>query len=117
VSLHADLIAQARHLCQREPRRPKQASLRRAISTAYYGLFHGLVAAAGACFLSHRHRALRPVLTRAFEHRKMAEACQRLLTIRTKGRRYVIPWHGPGYWGEVVVDDARHVVFIHTSYS
>jgi hypothetical protein len=38
-------------------------------------------------------------------------------TIRTKGRRYEIPWHGPGYWGEVVVDDARHVVFIHTSYS
>jgi hypothetical protein len=37
--------------------------------------------------------------------------------IRTKGRRYEIPWHGPGYWGEVVVDDARHVVFIHTSYS
>jgi hypothetical protein len=38
-------------------------------------------------------------------------------TIQIKGRRYVIPWHGQGYWGEVVVDDIKHVVFIHTSYS
>lgn len=83
MSLHADLIAQARHLCQKEPRRPKQASLRRAISTAYYGLFHGLIAAASASFLPHRHRALRPALARVFEHRKMLEACQRLLRLRT----------------------------------
>jgi hypothetical protein len=38
-------------------------------------------------------------------------------TIRIKGRRYVIPWHGQGYWGDVVVDDVKHVVFILTSYS
>jgi hypothetical protein len=82
VSLPADLIAQARHLCQKEPRRPKQASLRRAISTAYYGLFHGLLSAAAACFLSHRHRALRPSLMRVLKHRDMVEACQRLLRLR-----------------------------------
>jgi uncharacterized protein (UPF0332 family) len=84
VSLHTDLLAQARHLCQKEPRRPKQASLRRAVSTAYYGLFHGLVSAAVASFLSHRHRALRPALMRVFEHRKMAEACQRLLRLKAQ---------------------------------
>ena len=33
-----DLIAQARMLARSEPRRPKQATLRRAVSTAYYGL-------------------------------------------------------------------------------
>jgi uncharacterized protein (UPF0332 family) len=84
VSLHADLIAQARHLCQKEPRRPKQASLRRAISTAYYGLFHCLVSSAAASFLAHRHRALRPSLMRVFKHREMAEACQRLLRLRAQ---------------------------------
>jgi uncharacterized protein (UPF0332 family) len=84
VSLHADLIAQARHLCQKEPRRPKQASLRRAISTAYYGLFHGLLSAAVTCFLSQRHRALRPALMRVFKHREMADACQRLLKLKAQ---------------------------------
>ena len=36
MSLHADLLAQAEHLAQLESGRPKQASLRRAISSAYY---------------------------------------------------------------------------------
>jgi hypothetical protein len=40
VSFPNDLLEQARHLANREPRRPKQASLRRAVSTAYYALFH-----------------------------------------------------------------------------
>ena len=38
MSLHQDLLAQARHLLRKEPRRPKQASLRRAVSAAYYAL-------------------------------------------------------------------------------
>ena len=84
MSLHADLIAQARHLCQKEPRRPKQASLRRAVSAAYYGLFHCPVSSAAASFLSHRHRALRPPLMRVFKHREMAEACQRLLKLKAQ---------------------------------
>jgi uncharacterized protein (UPF0332 family) len=84
VSLHADLIAQARHLCRVEPRRPKQASLRRAVSTAYYALFHCLLSAAAASFLPHRHRALRPSLVRVFKHRDMVEACQRLLRLRAQ---------------------------------
>ena len=41
--LHDDLLAQARHLATRERRRPKQASLRRAVSAAYYALFHYLI--------------------------------------------------------------------------
>ena len=43
MSLHLDLLRQARHLATREPRRPSQASLRRSVSTAYYALFHLLV--------------------------------------------------------------------------
>lgn len=41
-----DLLDLAEHLAQLEPTRPKQASLRRAVSTAYYALFHAL---AGLC--------------------------------------------------------------------
>ncbi len=41
-----DLLEQAQHLAQREPKRPKQASLRRAISSAYYALFHLLISEA-----------------------------------------------------------------------
>jgi len=41
-----DLLEQAKHLANREPKRPEQASLRRAVSTAYYALFHLLVSEA-----------------------------------------------------------------------
>jgi hypothetical protein len=43
MSLATDLLEQARHLLRRERRRPRQASLRRAISAAYYALFHLLI--------------------------------------------------------------------------
>src|ERR1035438_5650076 len=38
-----DLLEQAYHLARRERTKPRQASLRRAISTAYYALFHLLI--------------------------------------------------------------------------
>jgi hypothetical protein len=40
MSLHADLLEQAEHLAQLDPTRPKQANLRRAVSSAYYALIH-----------------------------------------------------------------------------
>ena len=43
MSLHADLLRQARQLATRERRRPLQASLRRGVSASYYALFHLLV--------------------------------------------------------------------------
>jgi uncharacterized protein (UPF0332 family) len=46
MALAEDLLEQARHLAKREPKRPKQASLRRAVSAAYYSLFHLLVSSA-----------------------------------------------------------------------
>jgi uncharacterized protein (UPF0332 family) len=39
----AHLLEQAKHLANREKKRPRQASLRRAVSTAYYALFHLLI--------------------------------------------------------------------------
>lgn len=75
MSLHKDLLDQAKHLAKREPKRPKQASLRRAVSSAYYALFHRLIDA-GSRFVVHgSHRtALRHAVTRAFDHGEMKKA-------------------------------------------
>lgn len=40
MSLHDDLLEQAAQLTRLDPTRPKQANLRRAVSSAYYALFH-----------------------------------------------------------------------------
>ena len=77
VSLHADLLDQARHLANREPRRPKQASLRRAVSAAYYALFHFLVDRASRFVVAGgtpARRRLRAALARSFDHRRMRDA-------------------------------------------
>lgn len=40
---HDDLLRQAERLAKLDPKRPRQANLRRAVSSAYYALFHFLV--------------------------------------------------------------------------
>ena len=72
MSLHRDLLDQANHLANREPRRPRQASLRRAISTAYYALYHLLVAEATRILV--REGRLRDRFARAFEHGNLKNA-------------------------------------------
>lgn len=37
-----DLLDQAEHLAKRSPKKPRQADLCRAVSSAYYGVFHAL---------------------------------------------------------------------------
>jgi hypothetical protein len=75
MALHHDLLEQADHLASREPRRPRQASLRRAVSAAYYAVFH-LLSADGAKRLSPPQRLLRAQVARAFAHREMQEVCR-----------------------------------------
>jgi hypothetical protein len=75
MALHHDLLEQAAHLASREPRRPRQASLRRAVSSAYYAVFH-LLSAEGAKRLSPPQRLLRAQVGRAFAHREMHEVCR-----------------------------------------
>ena len=78
MSLHADLLKQAWHLANKEPRRPSQASLRRAISAACYALFHRLVDEATRMMISRSNRdSLRQCLSRAFRHSDMQEVCKR----------------------------------------
>ncbi len=75
MSLHADLLGQARHLLRKEPRRPKQASLRRAVSAAYYALFHLLVHESSRRLISGTaHERLRALAARAFDHGTMKKA-------------------------------------------
>lgn len=70
-----DLLEQAYHLARREKNRPKQASLRRAVSTAYYSLFHLLIAAA---VVNWRRRDQRTALARVFDHHRMKSASEKV---------------------------------------
>jgi hypothetical protein len=76
LALHHDLLEQAAHLAARESKKPKQASLRRAVSAAYYALFHLLIAD-GARLLSPTNPAgLRVLIQRAFNHGDMNAVCR-----------------------------------------
>lgn len=66
-----DLLMDARHLAVRGGERPRQSSLRRAVSTAYYALFHLLTA---DFVLNWRIADQRAILGRMFEDRKMRQA-------------------------------------------
>lgn len=79
MKYHKELLAQARYLCRKEPKHPKQASLKRAISTAYYALFHCFIYYTTKKFIPNEHKTLRPLLGRIFEHGKMKNACHELI--------------------------------------
>jgi uncharacterized protein (UPF0332 family) len=76
--VHKDLLEQAVRLAKLDARRPKQANLRRAISSAYYALFHLLVDEACRVQIGAQHAQapFRQVLGRAFVHTVMKEACR-----------------------------------------
>lgn len=69
------------HLANRERTRPKQASLRRAVSTAYYALFHLLIAEAA---LNWKHAEHRNQLSRQFQHAAMKQASMEQAKAATK---------------------------------
>ena len=75
MSLHTDLLEQALHLSRRERRRPRQASLHRAISAAYYSLFHLLIHDATTLLVSMPSQRTR--FSRAFDHGTMKSASNR----------------------------------------
>jgi len=76
MGLHDDLLDQAEQLATREPKRPRQASLRRAVSTAYYALFHLLAAEGVQKLVPARPRSLRARVRRAYLHGNMRDVCQ-----------------------------------------
>jgi hypothetical protein len=76
--VHKDLLDQAVRLARLDATRPKQANLRRAISSTYYAMFHLLVDEACRVQIGAQHNqaAFRRVLGRAFVHTIMKEACK-----------------------------------------
>lgn len=77
MSLASDLLDQASTLATLDPMRPKQASLRRAISAAYYSVFHLLIDE-GARRIS-ANVALQPYIARSFQHTAIKEAANKVM--------------------------------------
>jgi len=72
-----DLLQQAKHLQKLDSKKPKQANLRRAVSAAYYSLFHFLIDEATQLVVatSLESKPLRLLTARCFEHGTMKSAC------------------------------------------
>lgn len=75
--MYDDLITLAEHIAKFDRARPKQAHLRRAVSTAYYAVFHFLIdeACCAQMGTQHAQRGFRYALGRGFTHTVMKSAC------------------------------------------
>jgi uncharacterized protein (UPF0332 family) len=74
MSLATELLELANHLANLDSESHRQASLRRAVSTAYYALFHLLVS---ETTLNWNRVETRAALGRLFEHGKMKSVCDK----------------------------------------
>jgi hypothetical protein len=80
LALSHDLIGTARRLARANPSRPRQADLRRAVSTAYYAVFHALARQCGDRFIGTGQNRSRPAwkqVYRALDHGFAKKACFR----------------------------------------
>ena len=68
MSLASDLLTQAKFLASLDRGRPKQASLRRSISTAYYSLFHLLLQESSFMLAPGSLAIMQPLVTRSINH-------------------------------------------------
>jgi uncharacterized protein (UPF0332 family) len=76
MALPQDLLDQAVRLLSHEKKRPKQASLRRSVSTAYYALFHLLTSEAVGRMAPSVPNDIGFLMRRAFEHGSMKKICR-----------------------------------------
>ena len=76
--MHTDLLSLAKRIAKFDPKRPKQANLRKAISAAYYALFQFLVdqSCRQAMGTTHATTIMRQVLARSFTHFGISLACK-----------------------------------------
>ncbi len=106
------LFDQAEHLTR--PARagaPRQADLRRAISAAYYGVFHATLAAAANLFVGKARRSRRQyaLAYRSVDHAALRELCSQAmkLTLSDRWARHAPPrGFGPNIaaFAETVID-------------
>jgi hypothetical protein len=85
----ADLLAVARLLLKSAGAEPaSEAALRRAVSTAYYAVFHHLLRAAVRRFVGPAGEASAAygILYRGFDHRRIREVCEALDSERLSPR-------------------------------
>jgi len=75
VALADDLLLQATHLASLDRGKPRQANLRRAVSAAYYAIFHLLVDEGAALAGSKLNAAGKARVRRAFAHAEMKSVC------------------------------------------
>jgi uncharacterized protein (UPF0332 family) len=76
--LSRDLLAQADDLLIKDRKKPRQANVRRAASTAYYALFHFISAKVAKNLVGSTYDAseIRTWLARALEHGTMSRVCK-----------------------------------------
>jgi hypothetical protein len=77
VAYAEELLELAQELASLHPDSPHQPSLRRAVSTAYYALFHLLISEATA---NWQRPELRAALGRVFDHGPMKQAADKKVT-------------------------------------
>jgi len=86
MGIAEDLLRQADHLATYEGLNPSQASLRRAVSTAYYALFHLLVEAAAVRWSGSPEA--QTGMQRGFQHGAMKSVSQQFVNQSWRD------WHG-----------------------
>ena len=79
MAFHDDLLTQAGELIHKNEPKSPQADLRRAVSTAYYALFHLLIS---ETTLNWSRDSSRDAFGRMFDHALMRKASHRLLDSR-----------------------------------
>lgn len=87
---HEHLLQQADRLIPPQRGRPRQADIRRAISTAYYGLFHAILTAATDQFVgkNSRDRAQYGLVYRSVDHSRLRELCNQVRSSSEKIKPY-----------------------------
>jgi uncharacterized protein (UPF0332 family) len=83
--LHYELLEQAQHLLHRERKNPRQASIRRAVSAAYYALFHMLMHEASRLLVPRDPAGLRERARRAVSHADVRSVCRECSTKKDPG--------------------------------
>jgi hypothetical protein len=81
MAYHEELIEHALFLLTVNPGQPKQADLRRAVSAAYYALFHLLTTEAAE---NWRHEHQRHRFARLFNHGRIKQAASNLSLPKTQ---------------------------------
>ncbi len=76
MALHHDLLEQAAHLAKREKHKPRQASLRRAVSASYYALFDLLISDGARLLSPVKPAGLKLRIRRTFAHADTLTVCK-----------------------------------------